>query len=106
MTAIIFRFGTGGSAGLWPRCLGALSRLQIKIQVLDVKHTICSDVLGHWELWGTESSGVQFNRHLEFKALVKAQLKAGVKDAFRKAPDKVTVKAWVMVRVKALQNVY
>ena len=39
--------------------------------------------------------GGQFNRHLEFKAWVKAQLKAGVKDAFRKAPDRAMVKAWV-----------
>ena len=39
---------------------------------------------------------VQFNRHLKFKAWVKD----GVKDAFRKAPDRVTVKAWV----KAVQH--
>ena len=31
------------------------------------------------------SPGVQFNRHLDFKACVRAQVKAGVKDAFRDA---------------------
>ena len=41
---------------------------------------------------------MQFNRHLEFKARVRAQVKAGVKDVFRKAPDRVMVKA----RVKAV----
>ena len=41
---------------------------------------------------------MQFNRHLKFKAWVKDE----VKDAFRKAPDWATVKAWV----KAVQNVY
>ena len=45
-----------------------------------------------------KSSGVQFNRHLKFKAWVKDE----VKDAFRKALDRATVKAWV----KAFQNVY
>ena len=45
---------------------------------------------------------MQFNRHLEFKAWVKVQVKAGVKDALRKAPDRAMVK----VRVKAIQNVY
>ena len=45
---------------------------------------------------------MQFNRYLEFKAWVKAQVKAGVKDAFRKAPDRAMVK----VRVKSVQNVY
>ena len=39
--------------------------------------------------------GVQFNRHLEFKAWVKVQLKAGVMDGFRKAPDRAIVKVWV-----------
>ena len=48
------------------------------------------------------TSGVQFNRHLEFKACVKAKLKARVKNLFRKASDRVTVNAWV----KAVQNVY
>ena len=47
-------------------------------------------------------AGVQFNRRLKFKAWVKAQVKDGVKDAFRKAPDRVTVKAWV----KAVQHAY
>ena len=42
--------------------------------------------------------GVQFNRHLRFKAWVKAKVKA----AIRKTPDRVTVKAWV----KTVQNVY
>ena len=42
--------------------------------------------------------GVQFNRHLKFKAWVKDE----VKDAFRKALDREMVKAWV----KAVQNVY
>ena len=46
---------------------------------------------------GEELPGVQFNRYLEFEARVKAQLKAGVKDPFRKASDKAMVKA----RVKA-----
>ena len=41
---------------------------------------------------------MQFNRHLEFKACVRAQVKAGVKDAFGKAPDRAMVKA----RVKAV----
>ena len=45
---------------------------------------------------------MQFNRHLEFKASVKAQVKAGVKDAFRKAPNRKMVR----VQVKAIQNVY
>ena len=49
---------------------------------------------------------MQFNRHLEFKAWVEAQLKAGVKDAFWKLPDRATVKAWVKARVKAVRNVY
>ena len=43
-------------------------------------------------------SGVQFNRHLKFKAWVKDK----VKDAFRKALDREMVKAWV----RAVQNVY
>ena len=47
-------------------------------------------------------SGVQFNRHLKFKAWVKALVKDEVKDAFRKALDRERVKAWV----KAVQNVY
>ena len=47
-------------------------------------------------------SGVQFNRHLKFKAWVKAWVKDKVKDAFRKALDGEMVKAWV----KAVQNVY
>ena len=34
--------------------------------------------------------GVQFNRHLECKASVKVQLKAEVKDLFRKVPDRAT----------------
>ena len=34
------------------------------------------------------------------------QLKAGVKNVFRKAPDRAVVKAWVKVWVKAVQNVY
>ena len=36
-------------------------------------------------------SGVQFNRHLKFKAWVKDK----VKDAFRKALDREMVKVWV-----------
>ena len=36
---------------------------------------------------------MQFNRHLKFKAWVKAQVKDEVKDAYRKAPDRKTVKA-------------
>ena len=58
-------------------------------------------------------SGVQFNTHLKFnkdevkeafrkgpdratvKAWVKARVKTGVKDVFRKAPDRATDKAWV-----------
>ena len=39
--------------------------------------------------------GVQFNRHLKFKAWVKPWVKDEVKDAFRKALDRETVKAWV-----------
>ena len=46
--------------------------------------------------------GVQFNRHLKFKAWVKDK----VKDAFRKALDREMVKAWVKAWVKAVQNVY
>ena len=34
------------------------------------------------------------------------QVKAGVKDAFRKAPGRKMVKARVKAQVKALQNVY
>ena len=34
------------------------------------------------------------------------QLKPGVKDVFRKALVRATVKAWVKERVKAVQNVY
>ena len=45
-----------------------------------------------------QQPGVQFNRHLEFKAWVKDE----VKDPFRKALDREMVKAWV----KAIQNVY
>ena len=44
----------------------------------------------------------RFNRHLKFKAWVKALVKDGVKAAFRKALDREMVKAWV----KAVQNVY
>ena len=47
-------------------------------------------------------AGVQFNRHLKFKAWVKDK----VKDAFRKALDGEMVKAWVKAWVKTLQNVY
>ena len=50
----------------------------------------------------TYGAGVQFNRHLKFKAWVKAWVKDEVKDAFRKALDREMVKAWV----KAVQNVY
>ena len=39
--------------------------------------------------------GVQFNRHLKFKAWVKAWVKDKVKDAFRKALDREMAKAWV-----------
>ena len=53
-----------------------------------------------------EMPGVQFNRHLKFKAWVKAQVKDEVKDAFRKAQDRATVKTWVKAWVKAIQNVY
>ena len=38
------------------------------------------------------SSGVQFNRHLKFKAWVKAWVKDEVKDAFRKALDREMVR--------------
>ena len=34
------------------------------------------------------------------------RVKDEVKDEFRKAPDRATFKAWVKVRVKAVQNVY
>ena len=51
-------------------------------------------------------AGVQFNRHLKFKAWVKAWVKDEVKDAFRKALDREMVKAWVKAWVKAVQNVY
>ena len=54
----------------------------------------------------TSKPGVQFNRHLKFKAWVKAWVKAKVKDAFRKAIDREIVKAWVKAWVKAVQNVY
>ena len=40
-----------------------------------------------------EGPEVQFNRHLKFKAWVKAQVKDEVKDAFRKALDREMVKA-------------
>ena len=50
----------------------------------------------------SSSTGVQFNRHLKFKAWVKDE----VKDAFRKALDREMVKAWVKAWVKAVQNVY
>ena len=52
------------------------------------------------------SSGVQFNRHLIFKAWVKAWVKDEVKDAFRKALDREIFKARVKAWVKAVQNVY
>ena len=54
--------------------------------------------------WGHRDhySGVQFNRHLKFKAWVKAL----VKDAFRKALDRERVKVWVKDWVMAIQNVY
>ena len=51
---------------------------------------------------GASESGVPFNRHLEFKAWVKDE----VKDVFRKALDREMVKAWVKAWVKAVQNVY
>ena len=51
---------------------------------------------------GRPQPGTQFKRHLKFKAWVKAWIKDEVEDAFRKAPDRKTVKAWV----KAVQNVY
>ena len=47
-------------------------------------------------------TGVQFNRHLKFKAWIKAWVKDKVKDAFRKVPDRAMVKAWV----KAVKNVF
>ena len=46
--------------------------------------------------------GVQFNRHLRFKAWVKDE----VKDAFGSALDREMVKTWVKAWVKAVQNVY
>ena len=49
---------------------------------------------------------MQFNRHLEFKARVNVQVKAGDKDAFRKAPSRKTVKSRVMAQIKAEKNVY
>ena len=51
-------------------------------------------------------SGVQFNRHLKFKAWVKALVKDEDKDAFRKGLDGEMVKAWVKAWVKAVTNVY
>ena len=54
----------------------------------------------------SKNTGVQFNRHLKFKALVKAWVKDKVKDAFTKALDREMVKAWVKAWVKAVQNVY
>ena len=45
-----------------------------------------------------EEAGVQFNRHLKFKAWVK--------NAFRRAPNMATVKAWVKAWVKTVQNVF
>ena len=58
--------------------------------------------------WGHRDhySGLQFNRHLKFKAWVKALVKDEVKDAFRKALDRERVKAWVKDWVMAIQNVY
>ena len=73
------------------------------------------DMWTSWELvnkpkqfWTSlmEAPGVQFNRHLKFKAWVKAWVKDEVKDAFRKALDREMVKAWVKSWVKAVQNVY
>ena len=48
---------------------------------------------------------MRFNRHLKFKAWVKAQVKDEVKDSFRKAPDREWF-AWVKAWVEAVQNVY
>ena len=53
-----------------------------------------------------QQPGVQFDRHLKFKAWVKAWVKDEVKDAFRKALDREMVKAWVKAWVKAAQNIY
>ena len=44
---------------------------------------------------------MQFNIHLEFKAWDWAQVKAGMKDAFRKVPDRAMVK----VQVKAILKI-
>ena len=52
------------------------------------------------------SWGGQFNRNLKFRALVLAQVKDEVKNAFRKVPDRAKVKAWVKAWIKAVQNVY
>ena len=41
---------------------------------------------------------------LEFKAQIKAQVEAGVKVAFRKAPNREMVIARVKVRVNAIQK--
>ena len=49
--------------------------------------------------------GVQFNRHLKFKAWVKAWVKDKVGDAFRKALDREMVKAWVKARPVVLLHV-
>ena len=48
-----------------------------------------------------DGPGVQYNRHLKFKAWVEAWVKDEVKDVFRKALDGEMVKAWV----KDVQNV-
>ena len=47
-------------------------------------------------------NGVQFNRHLEFKAWFKAQVKAGVEDAFRGFVFWLWVKEGVKALVKAV----
>ena len=47
------------------------------------------------ELWGA----IQWTFGI-FKALVRAQVKAGVKDLFRKAPDRAMVKVWVQAVLK------
>ena len=59
-------------------------------------HSTCDS---HFHLLVVQKKpGVQFNRHLKFKALVK--------DDLRKALDREMVKAWVKAWVKAVQNIY
>ena len=97
-------------------CWNRQSTLQVKTFTTGHVHPPHHDNLAHQHLLDDQllprgnpgavgaRPGVQFNRHLEFKAWVKAQ----VKDAFRKAPDREpeAVKAWVKTWVKTVKNVY